>query len=326
MGHSLTQPDPSGPLLAFAGEGLIELTLEGERVTLDYGGDAANAATMCARLGGAARLLGRVGSDPLGHRLLSFWRARGVDTSAIVIDREAPTGIYLNEPSDAPGQARRSFTYWRRGSAGSRWSPADVADPAVLTGVAGLVVTGITISVSESCALATWSLVERARAHSVPIACILNYRAGLDPDRDALAQLVAAADVVIASVEDLEQAFPDHSSVEPPQIASRASGELVVTDGGNGASVTWTHGTVRQPALSVKVRDTVGAGDALAGAYLWARLCARQPPVEALAWGVAASSVSVEREGCASSYPDAAAATATRTRLPAAEHRLSGAL
>lgn len=321
MHASERPPVAAGPALAFAGEGLIELTLDGERARLDYGGDAANAATMCARLGAPVRLLGRVGDDPLGRRLLRFWQARGVDTSGVAADPDAPTGIYVNELPELPDQPGRTFTYWRRGSAGSRWSPVDVRDPELLKHVAALVVTGVTVSVSASCGAAAWQLIDRARASSVPVACILNYRAPLAPDREALARLAMTADVVIASVEDLEQVFPGHT---PTTLLTQARGrgqELVVTNGADGASVILDGAIVRQRVVSVSVRDTVGAGDALAGAYLWARFHSRRSPAEAIAWGAAASMLSVQQDGCASSYPDAATTSAMRAQLPPAERR-----
>ncbi len=319
MKISLPIADVSPPVLAFAGEGLIELTLDGERAMLDFGGDAANAAMMCARLGAPARLLGRVGSDPLGRRLLRFWRQCGIDTSAVIVDPEAATGLYINELPDRPNDPDHVFTYWRRGSAGSRWSPADVADPTILSGVAALVVTGITVTVSESCAAAVWALIERARSQSVPVACILNYRTALSPDRELLARLAMSADVLIASIEDLKHTFPMWSPAEMFGLNQEPQHELVLTGGGIGASVSWNEGSVRQRAPAVAVCDTVGAGDALAGAYLWARFQRDEDPVESLAWGVAAASLSVQREGCASSYPDAAATARARAELPPAE-------
>lgn len=315
---SIPQPSASTPALAFAGEGLTELTLDRDEAMLDFGGDAANAATMCACLGGSARLIGRVGSDPLGRRLLAFWRERGVDISSLVVDRVAPTGLYVNEVPDRSKQTRE-FTYWRHGSAGSRWSPNDIADTALLSGVSALVVTGITVSVSDPCAAAVWELVERARALSIPVVCLLNFRLRLDPDREQLARLATAADVLIASVEDLALTFPTWSPVEVFELQQESRHELVLTAGPVGATVSWSEGSVRQPAPVVPVRDTVGAGDALAGAYVWARFVAGHSPVESLAWGVAAASLSVQRIGCASSYPNAEDTVHARAGLPPAE-------
>jgi sugar/nucleoside kinase (ribokinase family) len=306
------------PPVVFAGEGLIELTLDGETARLDCGGDAANAATMSALLGARARLLGRVGDDPLGRRLLSFWRDRGLDTSALVVDREAATGVYVNELSPTETTGGRVFTYWRRGSAGSRWSPEDFDDPDALAHATAVVVTGVTVSLSDSAERAVWRLVEQARARSIATVCVLNYRATLG-DPNLLSRLAAAVDVVIASVEDLAEVFPDRTPAELLSLAREARRELVVTDGAAGASVAWEDGIVRQRVFPVPVSDTVGAGDALAGGYVWARFEAQHPPGEALAWGVSAALLSVQREGCASSYPNAAETASMRQRLPQAE-------
>jgi len=313
-----SSPSRTERVIAFAGEGLVELTLDGERASLACGGDAANAAAMCARLGGPTRLLGRVGADPLGRRLLSFWRSCGIDVSAVVVDEHAPTGVYVNELPCGQDDSQRPFIYWRRGSAGSRWSPSDVEKPGVWSGIAAVVVTGITLTLSGSCATAVWTLIERAPSHSIPVACILNYRSALRPDVDELARLALSADVLIGSVEDLRSAFPNWSPVEVFDVMKKPDHELVVTGGAVGASVHWSGGGIRQRAPSVSVRDTVGAGDALAGAYLAARFQRGEPPAEALAWGVAAASLSVQQHGCASSYPDAAATAAARADLPAA--------
>src|ERR671933_578755 len=90
--------------------------------------------------------------------------------------------------------------------------------------------------------------------------------------------------------------------------------EVVLTDGSRGASITVEHETIELPAPRVPVRNAAGAGDAVAGAYLAGRLQGHRPAV-ALAWGVAAASLSVQREGCAASYPTAAEMHAFLERL-----------
>ncbi len=49
------------------------------RVTRRRGGSAATVAVVAAQLGGGARLLGQVGDDPLGHRLLEELKTKGVE-------------------------------------------------------------------------------------------------------------------------------------------------------------------------------------------------------------------------------------------------------
>lgn len=313
-----TQRDGGGSrALVFAGEGLAELAFDGAQSTFGCGGDAANAAAMCARLGGPSRLLGRVGADPLGRRLLGFWRACGVDVSMVRTDRAAPTGIYINELGLDGAGAEPTFTYWRTGSAGSRWGPDDLAD-VDWNATAAIVVTGLTATVSVSCAAAVWRLIEGARARSVPVACILNYRPALEPDPFELTRLASAADVLIASTHDLAATFGTCLGPSGPGPLPGPSPELVMTAGARGATVFWEGGTIHQPAPAVEVVDAVGAGDAFAGAYLWARFHQRAQPDTALTWAVAVASFSVQHRRCACGYPSAAQAAMARSTLPPA--------
>jgi len=114
--------------LAVIGEGLVELELEleppGARVRLAPGGDAANIAVMAARLDAHARLVARVGDEPLGRWLVACWTGHGVDVDHLRTDPDAVTGLYLNTPA-VDGDHR--FVYWRTASAGSRLQPRDRA-------------------------------------------------------------------------------------------------------------------------------------------------------------------------------------------------------
>jgi fructokinase len=80
-------------------------------------------------------------------------------------------------------------------------------------------------------------------------------------------QLVALADVVKVSEEDLRWLFPDQS-VEVAAAAWLAAGPavVVVTLGGDGALALTAAGRVTVPAPQVTVVDTVGAGDTFMGA------------------------------------------------------------
>jgi ribokinase len=59
------------------------------------GGKGANQAVAAARLGRQTALVGRVGDDDAGRRLVAALRAEGVDVSAVAVDPAAPTGIAL---------------------------------------------------------------------------------------------------------------------------------------------------------------------------------------------------------------------------------------
>ena len=156
-------------MIASGGEGLFELGLdEGDldgRVRRGYGGDAANTAVMAGRLGHPARLGGRVGDDALGRLLLAFWQRSGVDTRWVAVDRDAPTGIYVNELE--PGGGAR-FHYHRRASAGSRLELGDLPDD-FLDGVDVVHTPGVTLSISESAAGAARPRGARAGARAATV-------------------------------------------------------------------------------------------------------------------------------------------------------------
>jgi 2-dehydro-3-deoxygluconokinase len=112
------------------GEGLLEIGLDpslaDDRLRRGFGGDAANAAVMAARLGARVRLLSRVGDDAAGRMLTHFWAGAGLDLTSVAVDRAAPTGLYVNERT-ADGGHR--FSYHRRGSAASLLGPRASCTP-----------------------------------------------------------------------------------------------------------------------------------------------------------------------------------------------------
>jgi len=292
--------------LGVVGEGLVELGLEPQpdlTVTLGFGGDVANTAVMAAVLGTPARIAGRVGDDALGRRLVAFWESRGVDVSHVVSDAHAPTGIYVNERG-AEGLHR--FGYHRRQSAGSRLEPGDVRD-GFFEGLGALHLSGITLAVSPSARNAAISAAERARSRGAVVSLAVNHRPALAGNVADLRRAAVEADIVFVSAEETAAVF----GTTPERVAAALPGaaEIVVTDGERGATVYRGGEAWALPALEVEVVDAAGAGDALAGAYLAARLAGAEPP-DALRRGLVAASLSCRARGCALSYPAAAAVEA----------------
>jgi 2-dehydro-3-deoxygluconokinase len=290
--------------LGVLGEGLAELSVDGAGATvaLAFGGDAANVAVMAARAGAAARIAGRVGDDGLGHALLAFWARQGIDTASVIADPEAATGLYLNDADAARGHR---LTYWRAGSAGSRLAPGDVG-AAFLDGLDVLVVTGVTLSISATAHDAARDAARHVRRAGGRVAFVLNHRPALKPRAGDLADFAAGSDVVIGSREDAVAVF---GTGDPYALAALFGGdrerEVVLTDEGRPARVLHGGHWHRQDVPAVTVANAAGAGDALAGAYLAARLHGHAPDAS-LRRAVAAASLSVQRPGCAASYPDAA--------------------
>jgi 2-dehydro-3-deoxygluconokinase len=292
--------------LGVVGEGLVELGLEpapDRTVTLGFGGDVANTAVMAALLGTEARIAGRVGDDALGRRLTGFWEGVGVDVSHVRTDRDAPTGIYVNERGS---QGLHRFDYHRRQSAGSRLEPADLSEE-FFEGLGALHVSGITLAVSPSSRDAAVDAARRARARGALVSLAVNHRPALDGDIAGLREMALAADLVFVSGEEAPAVF----GVAPARLAGTLpdASEVIVTDGARGATAYVRNEGWSLPAPRVQVVDAAGAGDALAGAYLALRL-AGNGARESLRHGLAAASLSCARRGCALSYPSAAAVRA----------------
>jgi len=284
--------------LGAIGEGLIEIELtDGGTARINPGGDAANICVMAARLGCDARLLARIGSDPLGRRLKEFWANEGVDTGHVLVDSRRVTGLYLNEST----RDGHRFSYWRADSAGSCLDPSDL-DSRFLDGVGTLVVTGVTLCVSRSAAEAAEAAVNLARDRGVSVAFVLNFRPALEPDAPEFARIAASSDIVIGSVEDFAGIYRSGDRGLRELTGDGSDREVAVTDGPRPALAARGDQLVRQRVPAVDVVNAAGAGDAFAGAYLATRLEGGPLPV-ALRRGVAAASVSVGRRGCARSYP-----------------------
>jgi 2-dehydro-3-deoxygluconokinase len=301
---------PAPARIAAFGEGLLEVgvhpALAGDVLARGYGGDAANAAVMAARLGARTELLTRLGDDAAGRLLHDFWRGQGVGVAHVGWDERAATGLYVNEVGD---DGAHRFSYHRAGSAASLIGPADV-EPGWFAGLDVLHVSGIGLAISDSAAAAAERAAELARAAGAAVSFAVNFRPQLQPDRERLIALARAADVVFLSAEDARGLLGLHEPSAEEALAALGGGaaEVVFTQGEQAA---WLRAGGRLRRLEpprVVLADAAGAGDALAGAYLARRFAGNRAParaVEAFAAGVAAGALSCEGSGCALGYPGA---------------------
>lgn len=263
------------------------------------GGAALNTAVALARQGVSAGFLGALATDPAGERLAQVMAAARVDLShASRFDRPCP--LALAQPV---GTGTR-FDLYDIGTAGALYAPADLPEHLPKSTLA-LVFGGISL-IAPPAAEAFEALARREAADRL-IWLDLNIRPGLVRDaaayRARLKRMVALADVIKVSDEDLDWLGPD-ALEELRDVAPM----LLHTRGAAGA-ICWRGLEVFvMPAPKVaEVVDTVGAGDIFAAGML-AHLARAghlakplTPPEEALrhavAHGLAAASLSVQRPG-----------------------------
>lgn len=235
---------------------------------LGVGGAESNVAIALVRLGTPASWIGRVGADSLGERVLRELRAEGVDLHATV-DPHAATGLMLKERRTV--DAARVW-YYRTGSAGSRLGPEDV--PAqLIAGSALLHVTGITTALSPTAHSAVLHAVRLAREAGVPVSFDVNHRDSLWYGRDAgtvYRELAQAVSIVFAGEDEARLLAPAASGVSElaASIASLGPAQVIIKLGEAGCHARIDGREHTQPAVPVRVVDTVGAGDAFVAGYL----------------------------------------------------------
>ncbi len=255
-------------------------------------GTESNVATGLARLGHRVGWFGRVGADAFGHVVLRSLRGEGVDTSRVVVDPDAPTGLLVR---DAHAERPVDVLYFRSGSAGSRLAPSDV-DTDYISAARMLHLTGITPVLSEPARAATEKAVAAAKSAGVRISFDPNIRRRLaDPDRAraVLRPLAAAADIVLAGADEAELLT---GTADATGFLDLGASLVVIKNGAAGSWATDGKTTWRQDATTVRVLDPVGAGDGFAAGFLSGQLAGLDVP-ECLRRGAALSAQVVQVVG-----------------------------
>lgn len=255
--------------VAVAGEALIDLVPAGgpDDYRAAPGGSPANVAVGLARLGVPARMLARLADDPFGRRLRAHLATNGVDLSHAVAASE-PTSLAIVSVGE-----RGSVEYDFRVTGTADWNWRDDELAGALDGELVALHTGSLAMTMPPGADALLRLVERARPR-VTISYDPNCRPLLmgapDVVRPRVERLVALADVVKVSADDLEWLLPGRS-LEEVVTGWLALGPalVVITLGPFGVvAATRDAGIVRRPGRAVNVVDTVGAGDSFQSALL----------------------------------------------------------
>jgi 2-dehydro-3-deoxygluconokinase len=270
--------------------------------TFSVGGAESNVAIGAARLGASVTWFGRVGSDSVGDHIGQLLNAEGVETLAV---RDSGfTGLMVKHERFADAT---EVDYYRAGSAASRLSPDDIPHER-LRGAQILHVTGITPALSGTARSTVFQAVELARQAGVLVSLDVNYRRKLwSPDDAApvLRHLVSRSDIVFAGLEesDLVTGQRSASAREAVEHLARLGGtETIIKDGAQGCAARIDEEAHELPAISVRVIDPVGAGDAFVAGYLSERLLGADPSTR-LRTAIQAGGLAVATPGDCESLP-----------------------
>lgn len=230
-------------------------------------GAEANVAVGLSRLGHRAGWVGQVGEDPFGRYARAELEANGVDTTAVTLDADAPTGFQLKSRADGGDP---EVVYFRKSSAGSRLTPS-VATDDYIASARHLHVTGIPLALSPSTRAFTVRAIETAHAAGMTVSFDPNLRPCLWESPDEMIRvtnLVAAtADWVLPGLTEgrvLTQAPDADADAVARFYLDLGASRVAVKAGARGASLHTPTGRWDRPVFPVRVVDTVGAGDGFA--------------------------------------------------------------
>jgi fructokinase len=261
--------EADGPVVAVAGEALIDLLPRGDRGLFEAvpGGSPANVAVGLARLGVPTRMLARIADDAFGRRLRAHLAGNGVDLSFAV---RAPEPTSLAIVTMGP-DGLADYDFRVEGTADWQWRDAEL-DGALDERVVALHAGSLALTMPPGAAVLA-DLLARAR-DGATVSYDPNCRPLLmgSPVQvlDQVDRLVALADVVKASADDLAWLLPGRAA-EQVAVEWLAKGPAIVaiTLGAAGAVAAAARtGTIGRAAPRVEVVDTVGAGDAFMSALL----------------------------------------------------------
>jgi ribokinase len=257
-------------------------TMVGQGWSLKEGGKGGNQAVEAARHGAAVAMVGAVGADDFGRRLVQNLRQQGVDTTAVRVLHGAASGmsVALVEPQGDYGAVIVSGVNLSLGA-----EDAAAAVP-LLQGAGWLLLQ------NEVPDAANVAAAEAARAMGVRV--LLNAA----PMRELPLALVALVDILV--VNALEAETLCGAAVDCARSAAAAAEALlglvpcaVVTAGGHGLAIAGRDGAHHSvPAHKVVVCSTHGAGDAFVGAFA-ARLAAGEALAAAARYANAAAALVV---------------------------------
>ncbi|USN98665.1 MAG: ribokinase [Phycisphaeraceae bacterium] len=259
------------------------------------GGKGANQAVAAARAGATVRMLGARGDDANGALLARTLADNGVDTGGVLVRPDAPTGVALITVDETTAEN----TIIVAAGANMTITRADVESAAATFDGAGVLLMQLEVPIEAVAAAAQF-----AKARGVRV--ILNAAPAPERGNSLPVDLLRSLDLLI--VNRTEAAIIAGGDADPADLArlllELGPAAVCVTLGPDGAVLADGSGVRTIPAFPADPIDTVGAGDAFAGA-LAAALAGGLPLDEAARRGAAAGALATTRRGAIPSLPSA---------------------
>lgn len=267
-------------------------TLNGEDLQMIPGGKGANQAAAVAKLGIDVAMVGRVGNDIFGRKLIDELVTAGVNTNSILTESNATSGTALIVV-DKNGQNSIVVSP----GANAKVSQADIQANEWLISQSSILLLQFEIPID----VVNYA-VEIATKHNVKV--ILNPAPATDISKGFLSKV----DIVVPN--EIEASHLTGTKVIDLKTAETAARVLldlgvravVITLGDKGALLVSPTRKLYIPARKVQVIDTTAAGDAFVGG-LAAGLIQGFTLEESVGYATCAGAIAVTRFGAQTSLP-----------------------
>jgi ribokinase len=266
-------------------------TVTGGVFEMAGGGKGANQAVAAARAGASVAIVGAVGADEFGGRLLDELSGEGVDVAGVARLQDVATGlaaIVVDEAGEnqiavasganhalGPGDVERAFRQLELSAARCLLLSLEVSDEVLVEGAARAAAGGMAV------------VVNPAPARPLPPELVARSPI-VTPNEGEAAELTGRDDPAEAAA----------AMVEPGAAAA------LVTAGARGVFVATGASVERIEAPAVPALDTTGAGDTFSG-VLAAGLARGWELDRAARWATVAAALSVTKPGARAGMPAA---------------------
>ncbi len=273
------------------------------------GGKGANQALAAVRGGVKTALVGMIGDDGMGTRILNNIRRHEVMTSGVGTSDTLPTGMAF-VMRDKKGENQIIVASGANAQVRADQVPDEILKPG------NVVLFQMEISQAENL-----NVMERAKKHGATV--ILNLAPAIRLSQKTLdvVDYLIVNEIEARQIAGVLSINPDQDLVKIAQaLSAQAHLDCIVTLGAQGAVAVTKDGKAwKVPALAIpEVVDTAGAGDCFCGT-LAAALHEKKSMPEAMRRAVVAASLSCLKTGTQDSYPYSAEIEDALKTFPPAE-------
>ena len=259
-----------------------------------FGGKGANQTVAAARQGARVGMIGCVGADDAGRAYRQRLRAESIDVTGITATDRALTGTALIAVDEA---AENSIIV--AAGANGELKPAAIRTQRQQIASADILLLQLEVPMA--------TVIEAVRvANRANVPVVLNP----SPMRDGFPWGKCSLDTLIVNAGEAQAIFgfrPDNLPAGLAKwqraLAQRRIERLLITQGARPTLCLSAAGYLKVPTLAVKPVDTVGAGDAFAGAFA-ARRAGGADLLSAIRYANCAGALATLKPGAQESIPD----------------------